>query len=170
MAWGDLTGPVSSNTDIRVERVEQLDQDLVEQVGALVAQLSASAPRPKRSELQEILESPATTLFVALDASSKVVGSLTLAVFRLPSGVRAWIEDVVVAEDARGHGIGALLVDTAVRVASKMGARTVDLTSRPDRLAANRLYQRAGFEVRRTNVYRYSVVDHGPGAPMGTGG
>lgn len=98
--------------------------------------------------------SPATKLLVARDATNRIVGSLTLAVFRIPTGVRAWIEDVVVEEAARGAGAGAALVRAAVELAASEGARTVDLTSRPDREAANRLYVREGFEARTTNVYR----------------
>jgi ribosomal protein S18 acetylase RimI-like enzyme len=85
------------------------------------------------------------------------VGSLTLAVFRLPTGVRAWIEDVVVDGSARGTGVGEALVAEAVRRAGDVGAKTVDLTSRPDREAANRLYLRAGFVARETNVYRRTL-------------
>ncbi len=87
-----------------------------------------------------------------------IVGSLTLAVFRVPTGLRAWIEDVVVDESARGAGAGEALVLAAVRRAEAEGARTVDLTSRPSREAANRLYLRVGFEARTTNVYRFSFA------------
>ncbi len=86
-----------------------------------------------------------------------IVGSLTLVVFRIPTGVRAWIEDVVVDESARGHGVGEALNREALRVAREHGAITVDLTSRPSREAANRLYQRLGFTERNTNVYRYDL-------------
>jgi len=84
----------------------------------------------------------------------EIVGMLTLAVFRIPTGVRAWIEDVVVDEHQRGRGVGEALTQAALELASAMGARTVDLTSRPSRDIANRLYKRMGFELRETNVYR----------------
>jgi ribosomal protein S18 acetylase RimI-like enzyme len=86
-----------------------------------------------------------------------IVGTLTLVTFRIPTGVRAWIEDVVVDDVARGHGVGDLLNRFALDLARAKGAKTVDLTSRPSREAANRLYQRIGFEPRDTNVYRYSL-------------
>ncbi len=92
----------------------------------------------------------------------KIVGMLTLAVFRIPSGVRAWIEDVVVDTEMRGNGIGAALVRRAIEIAQESKAKTVDLTSRPSREAANRLYQRLGFEQRSTNVYRYTVENDAP--------
>ena len=85
------------------------------------------------------------------------MGSLTLAVFRIPTGFRAWIEDVVVDDGARGVGVGEALVAAAIDRSRSLGAKTVDLTSRPSREAANRLYVRMGFESRSTNVYRRSL-------------
>jgi ribosomal protein S18 acetylase RimI-like enzyme len=86
-----------------------------------------------------------------------IVGSLTLVIFHIPTGIRAWIEDVVVDVDARGKGVGEALNKFALAEAKRQGATTVDLTSRPSREAANRLYQRLGFKARETNVYRYDV-------------
>ena len=138
----------------RVVQADAADSELVDGVARLVPQLSRSAPPPSAYELEAIVRSPATTLFVARDDDGRIVGCLTLAVFRVPTGVRAWIEDVVVDESARGGGVGAELVRAAVELARSEGARTVDLTSRPEREAANRLYVRLGFEQRTTNVYR----------------
>ena len=83
--------------------------------------------------------------------------TLTLVLFRIPTAVRAWIEDVVVDESARGRGVASALVNRALEQAAVAGARTVDLTSRPSRQDANRLYQELGFELRETNVYRYAL-------------
>jgi ribosomal protein S18 acetylase RimI-like enzyme len=105
--------------------------------------------------LAEIVSSPATVLLVARDERGDIIGSLTLVLFRIPTGVRAWIEDVVVDESVRGQGIGDSLGREALRRAEAAGARTVDLTSRPSREAANRLYQRLGFVQRQTNVWRW---------------
>lgn len=140
---------------VNVEEVMEVSGELVEAFARLTPQLSRSAPPPGERELERIVQSDATRLLVAkLDGA--IVGSLTLALFVIPTGVRAWIEDVVVDESARGQGIGAALNQEALKVAQKEGARTVDLTSRPSREAANRLYQRLGFKQRETNVYRYS--------------
>lgn len=98
----------------------------------------------------------------------KIVGALTLVIFRIPTGLRAWIEDVVVDEAARGHGVGAALTKTAVRIAQGEGARTIDLTSRPSREAANRLYERLGFQLRDSRVYRWSGADAVTTCPPGT--
>lgn len=125
----------------------------------LVPQLSRSNPPPSRADLEAIVESDATVLLLAVDPSrdGAIVGSLTLVLFRIPTGVRAWIEDVVVDEAVRGNGVGEALSRHAIAVAAARGARTVDLTSRPSREAANRLYKRVGFAPRETNVYRYSL-------------
>jgi ribosomal protein S18 acetylase RimI-like enzyme len=142
---------------VTVEQAAFADPELVAAVTALLPQLSSSAPPPTFAELDEIATSPATSFFVARNADGRIVGALTLVHFRLPTGVRAWIEDVVVDQAERGGGIGSALVNAAVEVARQVGARTVDLTSRPHREAANRLYRRLGFVRRDTNVYRYSL-------------
>ena len=125
-------------------------------VATLIPQLSSSSPPPDLEQLGRIIDDPATTLLLAHQDGPHVVGMLTLAVFQSPTGVRAWIEDVVVDDAARGAGVASALVEVALDLAGAGGARTVDLTSRPSREAANRLYLRLGFERRETNVYRYS--------------
>jgi ribosomal protein S18 acetylase RimI-like enzyme len=142
--------------DVTVEEATTVTDDLRAAVRRLVPQLSRSAAVPGDRELAEIVDSPASILLVARDADGTIVGSLTLVVFRIPTGVRAWIEDVVVDEEARGRGVGEALSREALSRAAAAGARTVDLTSRPSRQAANRLYRRLGFVERETNVYRWS--------------
>jgi ribosomal protein S18 acetylase RimI-like enzyme len=141
---------------ISVEAAAQVDDDLCAAVDRLVPQLSRSSPPPSRAVLERIVTDDATTLFVARNDAG-IVGMLTLATFQIPTGVRAWIEDVVVDADARGTGVAAALVQAALERSAELGARTVDLTSRPDRAAANRLYLRMGFETRQTNVYRRTL-------------
>lgn len=139
---------------IEVTEAAAVDDELLEAWARLVPQLSSSAPPPSREELDAIVRSPATVLFVARDAG-RIVGSLTLVLFRIPTGLRAIIEDVVTDEAARGRGVGTALTRAAIARAEETGCRTVDLTSRPSREAANRLYQQLGFKRRETNVYRY---------------
>jgi ribosomal protein S18 acetylase RimI-like enzyme len=139
-----------------VEKVQKVTSDVVLAFEALIPQLSRSNPAPTESELNDIVISDASELFVAR-VDGNIVGSLTLVTFRIPTGIRAWIEDVVVDESARGHGVGEALNLAALQDARDKGAVTVDLTSRPTREAANRLYQRIGFVQRDTNVYRYSL-------------
>jgi ribosomal protein S18 acetylase RimI-like enzyme len=148
---------------LQVTEATAVDDELVGAFAALIPQLSSSSPPPGRAELEEIVRSAATTVLVARlavdgEATGDVVGSLTLVLFRTPTGRRAIIEDVVVDEAARGRGVGEALTVAALDRARTLGAGTVDLTSRPSREAANRLYQRLGFVLRDTNVYRYSFA------------
>ncbi len=135
---------------------EAVTDDLVEAFDRLIPQLSSSSPPPGRAELEEIVTNPNSALFVAR-VDGAVVGSLTLAFYRIPTGLKAWIEDVVVDGEARGLGIGEALNRAALEEARRRGAEDVSLTSRPSREAANRLYRRIGFEPRETNVYRFKL-------------
>jgi ribosomal protein S18 acetylase RimI-like enzyme len=131
--------------------------ELVEALGRLIPQLSSSSPPPDLDALAAMVTSDATSLLVARDDDGTVLGTLTLVVYRIPTGVRSAIEDVVVDQAARGRGVGEALTQAALDLAAKQGARTVDLTSRPTREAANRLYARVGFERRETNMWRYNL-------------
>jgi len=136
--------------------VTEVTDDVVEAFTRLIPQLSSSNPPPTREFLTRIVDSEASILLVAVE-DDVILGSLTLVVFLIPTSIRAWIEDVVVDEAGRGKGVGAALNEEALSRAAALGATTVDLTSRPSREAANRLYQRLGFEARETNVYRYKL-------------
>ncbi|MDX2342469.1 MAG: GNAT family N-acetyltransferase [Acidimicrobiia bacterium] len=143
---------------IHTTEVIEVDDELVAAFERLTPQLSSSSAAPDADQLAAIVASPATVLFAARDIDTgDIIGSLTLALFRIPTGMRAWIEDVVVDEAARGKGVGAALNEAALARARREGAKTVDLTSRPSREIANRLYKRIGFEQRETNVYRYKL-------------
>jgi ribosomal protein S18 acetylase RimI-like enzyme len=142
---------------VKVEIATTLTPAIVDAVSRLVPQLSSSSPPPTTAELGDVVTSPATDLFIALDDGGGIVGMATLVTFRIPTGMRAWIEDVVVDDAGRGHGVGTALTEAMLDRARELGCRTVDLTSRPSREAANRLYQRAGFVARETNVYRYDL-------------
>jgi ribosomal protein S18 acetylase RimI-like enzyme len=144
---------------VRVEIVELASDEVVSALNRLLPQLSSTASELTLTELQALVESATTTLFVARDDQA-IVGTLTLALFRIPTGLRGWIEDVVVDESARGSGIGEALTVAAVDEAKRCGVRSLDLTTRPTRDAANRLYAKLGFERRETNVYRFSLDDH----------
>jgi ribosomal protein S18 acetylase RimI-like enzyme len=141
---------------IVVEEATSVTPELVAAFRKLTPQLSRTAPAPGGAELAEMVRSPATILLMARDPEKGLVGSLTLVLFRIPTGLRAWIEDVVTDEASRGRGVAEILCREALNRASAAGARTVDLTSRPSREGANRLYVRLGFVMRETNVYRWS--------------
>lgn len=140
-----------------VEVAAEVTPELIEAFSRLVPQLSSSNPPPSDAELAELVASPTTTVFVARGDDGTIAGTLTLCTFRIPTGIRAWIEDVVVDDAARGQGVGKALTQAAIDESRKLGARTVDLTSRPSRQAANGLYQSLGFQQRETNVYRYDL-------------
>jgi ribosomal protein S18 acetylase RimI-like enzyme len=141
---------------VEVRPADRVDDELVAAFAALVPQLSSSSSPPTRDELLAIVDSPDSLLYVArLDG--RIVGSLTLAFYRMPTGLKAWIEDVVVDESARGHGVGAELNVAAIEEARRRQAKHVNLTSRASREDANRLYQRLGFVPYETNVYRYTL-------------
>lgn len=142
---------------MKVEIATTLTPAIVEAIEKLVPQLSRLNPPPSEVEMGDIVASPATDLFIALADDGTIVGMATLAVFRIPTGLRAWIEDVVVDGSATGQGIGAALTQAMLDRAAELGCVTVDLTSRPSRDAANRLYRRMGFEARETNVYRHTL-------------
>ena len=147
---------MNTKNPIEILPAAVVDEQLVQSMARLIRQLSTSSPLPTGPELQEIIDSRSTTLLIARDGSGRVLGTLTLAVSRIPTGVRAWIEDVVVDGNERGRGIGEALTREALRMARDRGARTVELTSRPAKEAANRLYRRLGFVARETNVYRFT--------------
>jgi ribosomal protein S18 acetylase RimI-like enzyme len=143
-------------SEIEIRECLAVSDDLVEAMDRLIPQLSSSNPPPGRAELTEIVASPTTVLFVARH-QGRIVGALTLVAFRIPTGVRTRIEDVVVDETVRGRRVGEMLSEAALDRARQLGAGSTDLTSRPSREAANRLYARMGFELRESNVYRYTL-------------
>lgn len=145
---------------VDVQIAKRVDNDLVEAFQRLIPQLSKSNPAPSKEQLESIIASDSSQILLA-KADGVIVGSLTLVIFHIPTGVRAWIEDVVVDADARGKGVGEALNKFALAEAKRQGATTVDLTSRPSREAANRLYQRLGFVQRDTNVYRFELSKDG---------
>ena len=139
---------------MRIERVTEVTDELVEAFRRLIPQLSSAATAPDRKQLERIARQ--NMLLVARSDTTEIVGTLTFVLYELPTGLRARIEDVIVDTSARGGGVGELLTLEALRLAAEAGARSVELTSAPSRGAANRLYARLGFERRETNVHRYT--------------
>ena len=150
-------GDQGSESGIRIVEATGVDDALVSVMARLVPQLSRSNSPPDAATLEAIVGSEASVLLLALDEEGAVVGSLTLALFRIPTGLRAWIEDVVVDEVARGRGVGEALNREAIGRARAEGATTVDLTSRHTREAAKRPYRRLGIEALAINVYRMAL-------------
>ena len=143
-----------ADTSVTIEAATVVDDELVAAFAHLIPQLSSSSPAPDADQLGLLVHGDDTVLFIAR-VDGTIVGSLTLAFYRIPTGLKSWIEDVVVDDAARGHGVGRKLNEAALAEAKARGAKDVSLTSRPSREAANRLYQRIGFEARTTNLYRF---------------
>jgi ribosomal protein S18 acetylase RimI-like enzyme len=141
----------------QVEQISEVTDEVVEAFGRLLPQLSRSAQPLDRAAVAAVADSPGSTMLVARGDGGLIIGMLTLVMFRIPTGLRAIIEDVVTDDAARGQGVGTALTNEAIRIAQAAGVRTIDLTSRPSRVAAGRLYEKLGFKMRDTRVYRYLV-------------
>lgn len=140
---------------IEIKRINEITNEVMEAFSRLMPQLDAKLSAPKKADLEAVINVTNTYLFVAYNPS--IVGTLTLAVVQTPSGTKAWIEDVVVDISARGQHVGEALLNHAVDFAKSLDVSSVNLTSNPTRAAANKLYQKIGFELRDTNVYRIMV-------------
>ena len=139
-----------------IETQATVTDELLDALTRLIPQLKISSPRLTRDDVAALVSSDSVTLLTArADASARIVGMLTLIVYRVPTGVRARIEDVVVDESARGRGVAVELVRRALDVARAKGADGVALTSNPRRETANKLYQKVGFKKWEKNVYFY---------------
>ncbi len=141
---------------VSIRPVTEVTESLTDAYRALIPQLSSSSNPPTGEALQRIIESDSAQILIAEDENGEILGTMTLIIFQIPTGIRAWIEDVVVDSSARGKGIGKKLNLAALELAKQAGAKTVDLTSRPARQEANQLYRSIGFAERETNVYRFS--------------
>ena len=141
---------------VSIRPVTEVTESLTDAYRVLIPQLSSSSNPPTGEALQRIIESDSAQILIAEDENGEILGTMTLIIFQIPTGIRAWIEDVVVDSSARGKGIGKKLNFAALELAKQAGAKTVDLTSRPARQEANQLYRSIGFAERETNVYRFS--------------
>ena len=140
---------------MQIDQVTEATEEIFEAFQRLVPQLTSNNPAPTREDLRTLAESESSLLFTARGEDGQITGSACVTVYRVPTGVRAIIEDVIVDEDSRGQGIGEALVQRALEAARERGAPAVTLTSNPKREAANRLYVKMGFIRRETNAYLY---------------
>ena len=142
---------------MKIRIVRRFTARILKAVNRLLPQLDREAEPMTEERFRAVLRSEATHFFIAETDDKVIAGMLSAVVYNIPTGTKFWIEDVVVDESYRGKGIGKDLMKCAIDFARSKGARSVDLTSRPDRVAANKLYQDLGFVLRETNVYRYSL-------------
>lgn len=143
-----------------IEQVTLLTEEVWVALQTLIPQLTENNPPPSMNDLADLINSGSSILFVARNKGklSQIVGSGCLTIYRVPTGIRAIIEDVIVDRSARGQGIGESLVQNLLNLAREKGAKGVGLTSNPRREAANRLYQRMGFNLRETNTYYFKFL------------
>lgn len=141
---------------MEIVTITEYSDELHKTINALLPQLSEFAQPLTKNHLIGIIQSPSTHLLMAVE-DDLFYGILSLVIFKIPTGIRALIEDVVVKDNVRGSGIGKMLLQNAIGLAKELGAKTVDLTSNPSREAANMLYKKIGFEQRETNIYRYTI-------------
>lgn len=142
--------------EIRITTLDRITSDDAERIADLVAQLSPAAEPSDRRTLDRLAASPDTLLFAAT-VGGRIVGTTVLALYPTLTGLKAWIEDVVVDSEYRGRGVARQLVERATEEAAARGAKTVDLTSHRSRAAAHRLYRRCGFEERDTTAFRLKL-------------
>jgi len=140
---------------MQIDIVTQADEELYDAFQRLVPQLTNNNPPPSLDYLADLVRDESSTLMIARNDGGEIVGALTLTVYRVPTGIRSIIEDVIVDNSARGQGIGDALMKRAIDLAREKGAQNISLTSNPMREAANRLYLRVGFKKRETNAYQY---------------
>ena len=145
--------------NLEISEATVVDDELVAAFAQLIPQLSSSNPPPSADALRAIVDNPDSIVFIARDRddNGRIFGSLTLVLFCIPTGLRAFIEDVVVDENTRRSGAGRAMTTAALDKARALGVSTVDLTSRPSREAANAMYQNMGFELRNSNLYRFTL-------------
>jgi ribosomal protein S18 acetylase RimI-like enzyme len=138
------------------ELTEASPSDL-DSINQLLPQLSSKARPLTMDQLMELTGADSTFVLVCTNEETEIIGMLSLVILKIPTGSKAWIEDVVVDTKARGKGLGKALMDYALEKARKLGVKSIDLTSRPSREGANLLYQSLGYKTRETNVYRYNL-------------
>jgi len=138
---------------MQIRIVTEITDEITQAFQRLLPQLSKSVVLPDKNYLEKIVLSGSTILFVAED-EGRIVGTLSLVAYNIPTGHKVWIEDVVTDDSVRGKGIGRSLIKNALEYAKKKGISKVDLTSANDRIAAHQLYKNTGFQERETTVFR----------------
>lgn len=142
---------------MQIEIATRADDELYEAFQRLVPQLTQNNPPPTQEDLVALISETSSTLLLARSDNGQIIGALSLTVYRVPTGIRSIIEDVIVDVSARGQGVGEALMQYAVDLAREKRAKNISLTSNPMRVAANKLYLKLGFEKRDTNAYQMKL-------------
>lgn len=142
---------------MRIYEAHVVTEAMVNAFKKLIPQLSPNSPVPSKSELENLINSENTSIFLAEEEG--IIGTLTLVFTKIPTGNKVWIEDVVVDNAARGKGVGKELIKFAIEYVTGKGIKQINLTSSPEKIGANKLYQKLGFAKRETNVYRLTIEE-----------
>lgn len=154
---GEVWYLIFNFVDMKIYKLTSVSDAVLNAFGKLIPQLAPDCPLPTKHELEAIVNSDHAIIFMA-EEQNELLGSLTLVFNKIPTGTKVWIEDVVVDQSARGKGVGEKLTQFAIAYAKSQNAASINLTSSPERIAANKLYQKLGFIKRETNVYRLTIV------------
>lgn len=141
---------------MKIYKLTTVTDQVLTAFGRLIPQLAPDCALPTKKDLETIVNSDAGVIFMA-EENNEILGTLTLVFNKIPTGDKIWIEDVVVDNAARGKGVGIKLLEFSIAYAKSQGIKSINLTSSPDRVAANNLYQKLGFLKRETNVYRLTM-------------
>lgn len=142
---------------MKIYKLTTVTDQVLDAFKNLIPQLAPDCALPTKEDLEAIVNSPTTRLFIA-EEQGQILGTLTLVFTKIPTGDKVWIEDVVVDNAARGKGVGVQLMEFSIAYVKSQNIKTINLTSSPDRVAANTLYQKLGFIKRETNVYRLTMA------------
>ncbi len=140
---------------MRVESVTDASPEIHAALARLLPQLNPTLPVPDMERLRRLIADPDVTLLIARDGDA-IVGTTTVIVYTTPFWIKARLDEVVVDSGARGEGVGEALIRAALDVGRERGAQVAELQSGrgPAREAAHRLYERLGFRIRETDVFR----------------
>ena len=144
---------------MEIKVVSEVTDRLILALEKLMSLLTGRDETITKEAIEAIISSPHSYLFVAVDDEDNILGSLTLIIYTIPTRKKAYIEDVVVDGVAQGLGLGEKLLIAAINKAKEEGVACVELTSRPFRIPANRLYQKMGFKIRETNCYQLVLLE-----------
>jgi len=139
---------------MKIREIKEYQPEIQDAIGKLSTQLTGKEYKVGKERIEAIISDENSHLIVALNDKGFVLGMATVGIYNSPTGKKGWIEDVVVDEGSRGQGIGENLINFAVEFAKNQQADVVMLTSKPERITANKLYKKLGFQLKETNVYR----------------
>ena len=143
---------------MRIEAVTEVTPQIHAALARLLPQLNSRLPVPSAERLQRIIDDPAVTLLVAKDGG-EIIGTSTVIVYSTPFWIKARLDEVVVDDSARGRGVGEALVKACLEIGRERGAEVAELQPGrgPERAVAHRLYERIGFKLRETDVFRIEL-------------